>query len=192
VLAAAGSGLAAAAVAGAFLTLLHGGASTASVDTSNLSAPVAASSSAPANPPSTPGIQTPSANVTHSAAAVRGSTSSTRPHHQAPAQYPPSSSGQYSGDQEWQSGHDTVPTPPTRNWNDYRPTYTRDYDDSHSTRDYDGDSRSTSDHDGDSHSTREHDGDSRSTSDHGDDGHSAGDHGNDNHPTRSNDQQDSN
>jgi hypothetical protein len=56
VLAAAGSGLAAAAVAGLFLTL-HGGASTASFDTSNHSTPVAASSPAPANPPSTPGIR---------------------------------------------------------------------------------------------------------------------------------------
>ena len=189
VLAAAGGGLAAAAVAGLFLTL-HGGASTASFDTSNHSTPVAASSPAPANPPSTPGTQTPSANVTHSAAAIRGSTSSTRPHHQAPAEYPPPSSGQYSGDQHWQSDHDTVTTPPTRNWNDYRPTYTRDYD-SHSTREHDGDSRSTSDHDGDSQSTREHDGDSRSTSDHDDDGHSTGDHSNDNHPTRSNDHEDS-
>jgi len=162
VLAFAGGGLVAAAAAGLF-GALHG-AHSASVDTSSHSAPSPAPAAAPTNPASTPATQTKPATPTHSVMGRRGSFCSTS--HQTTPQHPtPSSSGQHANDQQWQSNHDSVSTPPTWNRNDYYWfTHRRDHDDSRWTRDHDSDDYSSGDHGDNSWSSRDQSSDNHSRS----------------------------
>jgi hypothetical protein len=119
-----GGGLVAAAAAGLF-GALHGGHS-APVDMTNHSAPPAAPVAAPpaapaaaaANPAPTPGNQTWPATTSHSVTASHKPCRSIST--QAPSQYStPPSSGQHTTDQQWQSNHSSVSTPPTWNRNDF-------------------------------------------------------------------------
>jgi hypothetical protein len=162
VLAFAAGGLVAAAAAGLF-GALHG-AHSASVDTSSHSAPSPAPAAAPTNPASTPATQTKPATPTHSVMGRRGSFCSTS--HQTTPQHPtPSSSGQHANDQQWQSNHDSVSTPPTWNRNDYYWfTHRRDHDDSRWTRDHDSDDYSSGDHGDNSWSSRDQSSDNHSRS----------------------------
>jgi len=162
VLAFAGGGLVAAAAAGLF-GALHG-AHSASVDTSSHSAPSPAPAAAPTNPASTPATQTKPATPTHSVMGRRGSFCSTS--HQTTPQHPTSSSsGQHANDQQWQSNHDSVSTPPTWNRNDYYWfTHRRDHDDSRWTRDHDSDDYSSGDHGDNSWSSRDQSSDNHSRS----------------------------
>jgi hypothetical protein len=162
VLAFAAGGLVAAAAAGLF-GALHG-AHSASVDTSSHSAPSPAPAAAPTNPASTPATQTKPATPTHSVMGRRGSFCSTS--HQTTPQHPTSSSsGQHANDQQWQSNHDSVSTPPTWNRNDYYWfTHRRDHDDSRWTRDHDGDDYSSGDHGDNSWSSRDQSSDNHSRS----------------------------
>ena len=162
VLAFAAGGLVAAAAAGLF-GALHG-AHSASVDTSSHSAPSPAPAAAPTNPASTPATQTKPATPTHSVMGRRGSFCSTS--HQTTPQHPTSSSsGQHANDQQWQSNHDSVSTPPTWNRNDYYWfTHRRDHDDSRWTRDHDSDDYSSGDHGDNSWSSRDQSSDNHSRS----------------------------
>ena len=162
VLAFAAGGLVAAAAAGLF-GALHG-AHSASVDTSSHSAPSPAPAAAPINPASTPATQTKPATPTHSVMGRRGSFCSTS--HQTTPQHPTSSSsGQHANDQQWQSNHDSVSTPPTWNRNDYYWfTHRRDHDDSRWTRDHDSDDYSSGDHGDNSWSSRDQSSDNHSRS----------------------------
>jgi len=162
VLAFAAGGLVAAAAAGLF-GALHG-AHSASVDTSSHSAPSPAPAAAPTNPASTPATQTKPATPTHSVMGRRGSFCSTS--HQTTPQHPTSSSsGQHANDQQWQSNHDSVSTPPTWNRNDYYWfTHRRDHDDSRWTRDHDRDDYSSGDHGDNSWSSRDQSSDNHSRS----------------------------
>ena len=116
---------------------------------------------------STPGNQTNSATTTHSVMASRGSSGSTSDQspHQSPSQYSTSSSsGQNSIDQQWQSNHDSVSTPPTWNRNDYYWfTHRLDDDDRRWTRDHDSDDRSSSGRGDNSESSNGQSSDSHST-----------------------------
>jgi len=162
VLAFAAGGLVAAAAAGLF-GALHG-AHSASVDTSSHSAPSPAPAAAPTNPASTPATQTKPATPTHSVMGRRGSFCSTS--HQTTPQHPTSSSsGQHANDQQWQSNHDSVSTPPTWNRNDYYWfTHRRDHDDSRWTRDHDRDDYSSGDHPDNSWSSHDQSSDNHSRS----------------------------
>ena len=162
VLAFAAGGLVAAAAAGLF-GALHG-AHSASVDTSSHSAPSPAPAAAPTNPASTPATQTKPATPTHSVMGRRGSFCSTS--HQTTPQHPTSSSsGQHANDQQWQSNHDSVSTPPTWNRNDYYWfTHRRDHDDSRWTRDHDSDDYSSGDHGDNSWSSHDQSSDNHSRS----------------------------
>jgi len=162
VLAFAAGGLVAAAAAGLF-GALHG-AHSASVDTSSHSAPSPAPAAAPTNPASTPATQTKPATPTHSVMGRRGSFCSTS--HQTTPQHPTSSSsGQHANDQQWQSNHDSVSTPPTWNRNDYYWfTHRRDHDDSRWTRDHDRDDYSSGDHGDNSWSSHDQSSDNHSRS----------------------------
>ena len=162
VLAFAAGGLVAAAAAGLF-GALHG-AHSASVDTSSHSAPSPAPAAAPTNPASTPATQTKPATPTHSVMGRRGSFCSTS-HQTTPQHSTSSSSGQHTNDQQWQSNHDSVSTPPTWNRNDYYWfTHRRDHDDSRWTRDHDSDDYSSGDHGDNSWSSRDQSSDNHSRS----------------------------
>ena len=161
VLAFAAGGLVAAAAAGLF-GALHG-AHSASVDTSSHSAPSPAPAAAPTNPASTPATQTKPATPTHSVMGRRGSFCSTS--HQTTPQHPTSSSSGQHANQQWQSNHDSVSTPPTWNRNDYYWfTHRRDHDDSRWTRDHDSDDYSSGDHGDNSWSSRDQSSDNHSRS----------------------------
>jgi len=162
VLAFAAGGLVAAAAAGLF-GALHG-AHSASVDTSSHSAPSPAPAAAPTNPASTPATQTKPATPTHSVMGRRGSFCSTS--HQTTPQHPTSSSSeQHANQQQWQTNHDSVSTPPTWNRNDYYWfTHRRDHDDSRWTRDHDSDDYSSGDHGDNSWSSRDQSSDNHSRS----------------------------
>ena len=162
VLAFAAGGLVAAAAAGLF-GALHG-AHSASVDTSSHSAPSPAPAAAPTNPASTPATQTKPATPTHSVMGRRGSSGSTS-HQTTPQHSTSSSSGQHANDQQWQSNHDSVSTPPTWNRNDYYWfTHRRDHDDSRWTRDHDRDDYSSGDHPDNSWSSHDQSSDNHSRS----------------------------
>jgi hypothetical protein len=161
-----GGGLVAAAAAGLFGSL-HGAHSTP-VDTNSLSAPAPAAASV--NPAPTPGNQAKSAMTTHSAMASRGPSGAAS--HQSPCHHSTSSSseqrtnehsGQHANDQQWQSNHDSVSTPPARNRNDYYWFTHRRDDDSRWTRDHDSGSRSGSDHGDNSQSSHDQSSDKHST-----------------------------
>ena len=152
-----------AAAAGLFFGALHG-AHSASVDTSSHSAPSPAPAAAPTNPASTPATQTKPATPTHSVMGRRGSSGSTS-HQTTPQHSTSSSSGQHANDQQWQSNHDSVSTPPTWNRNDYYWfTHRRDHDDSRWTRDHDRDDYSSGDHADNSWSSHDQSSDNHSRS----------------------------
>jgi hypothetical protein len=146
-----GGGLVAAAAAGLFGA--RAGTHGTPVDTTRHGAPAPAHADAPANPAPTPATQPKPATTTHSVTASRGSSGSIS--HQTPQYSPSSSSAQHTNaqpwqngnQQQWQSNHDSVSTPPTWNRNDYFYSFThrRDHDDSSWTRDHDSDDRSSSD-----------------------------------------------
>ena len=96
--------------------------------------------------------------------ARRGSSGSTS-HQTTPQHSTSSSSGQHANDQQWQSNHDSVSTPPTWNRNDYYWfTHRRDHDDSRWTRDHDRDDYSSGDHPDNSWSSHDQSSDNHSRS----------------------------
>jgi hypothetical protein len=157
-----GASLIAAAAAGIF-GALHGAQSNPAVATNHSApapapasapAPAPAPAAAPANPVSTPGNQTKPATPTRSVS----HGSSDKSTQQSPPQYStPSPQGQHTNDQQWQSNHDSVSTPPTWNRDNtyYWFTHRRDHDGSRWTHDRDSDDRSSSNPGGNNQSSHD-------------------------------------